>query len=831
MRTKHFILVVTFLLPCFLFAQKETSIWYFGQRVGLDFNSGTPVPLYDGWIYTTEGVASMCSNTGSLLFYTDGVTVFNKEHVAMPNGDSLQGDPSATQSAVVVPFINDPLRYYIFTVGAGGSRLHYSVVNMALDNGKGDVELKNTFLRNNVSEKITAVKHCNGKDIWVICHGWFFSNDYIAYLISNTGVSAAPVISSAGLQVGSEADASMGCLKASPDGHKLAAAYYLNGLELLDFNNATGIVSNPVTLLDNNGYYNAYGVEFSPDSKLLYCSGKYTDPFTNDPINFVHQFNVALGSAASITASRVNIFTDNQWTPYVGTLQMAPDGKMYMANNLRNYLSVINYPSIAGTGCQFNQLGVQFTGESFNLSRYGLPAFIQSYWQPEFKAAGACSGLSIQFEYSRTLSSDSIRWNFGDPASGTANSSSLDSPQHIFSSPGLYDVQLISYTHCGADTMKQKIQAGGVYVNLGADTSLCTNNSFLLNPGTPGNNTYIWQDGTTGSVFNANTSGLYWVEVKNELGCLKRDSINLTLKPYPVFTLGEDKAICMADTITLTCPLSTASHYLWNTNAAMQQIKAYQQGLYWCEATKEGCAYRDSILVNIKTLPIVDLGSDTTLCEGIALHLNALNDNSQYTWQDNSTSSTYIVTSQGQYSVVVNQNGCAAKDTVTVNYTLKPDFSFGSDQLICLGQPVILKPVVDASWQLLWQDGSTGPTYTVTNKGLYSLSATNACGSMRDEIFFTEGICNIYIPTAFSPTSSIGANRIFRVVGTGLITQFHLQVFNRYGQLVFETIDKTKGWDGMYKSQPAAAGGYVYLLQYKDTNRTQSLRGSFLLIR
>src|SRR5258705_5903534 len=119
-----------------LHAQKEANIWYFGHYLGLDFNSGTVVPLNDGQTNTIEGVATISNSNGNLLFYTDGITVWNRLHQVMPNGTGLFGNPSSTQSAVIVPKVGDTTRYFVFTVDqvGGPNGLRYSVVNMTLDN-------------------------------------------------------------------------------------------------------------------------------------------------------------------------------------------------------------------------------------------------------------------------------------------------------------------------------------------------------------------------------------------------------------------------------------------------------------------------------------------------------------------------------------------------------------------------------------------------------------------------------------------------------------------------------------------------------------------------
>ena len=216
------------------FAQKEANIWYFGNQAGIDFNPVTPVPLINGVMSTMEGCASIANkNTGQLLFYTDGITVWNKNHLVMPNGNGLMGEPSSTQSAVIVPGpgSNDTL-FYIFTVDdlAGPNGLRYSVVNMNLNMGLGDIILssKNTLLETPVTEKITAIRHANKQDIWVISHRWN-SDQFMAYLVTPSGLNTIPVVSSVGnVHSGVQVNA-IGYLKGSPDGSRLALAVFSPG--------------------------------------------------------------------------------------------------------------------------------------------------------------------------------------------------------------------------------------------------------------------------------------------------------------------------------------------------------------------------------------------------------------------------------------------------------------------------------------------------------------------------------------------------------------------------------------------------------------------------
>src|ERR1043166_2729838 len=171
MISKFVTLFFCFSISLGLNSQKQTNIWYFGIYAGLDFNSGSPVVLTNGVLNTTEGCAAISGTNGALLFYTDGVSVWNNTHSVMPNGTGLQGDVSTTQSALIVKKPGNESLYYIFTLPSEGTgSFCYSTVDMTLDGGKGDVTAKNTVLLGNVTEKMSAAHHCNGTDIWVTVH-------------------------------------------------------------------------------------------------------------------------------------------------------------------------------------------------------------------------------------------------------------------------------------------------------------------------------------------------------------------------------------------------------------------------------------------------------------------------------------------------------------------------------------------------------------------------------------------------------------------------------------------------------------------------------------
>ena len=180
------------------FAQGGNNIWYFGHNAGLDFTTAPPSAIYDGALVTEEGCATLTDEQGNLLLYTDELFVYNRLHQQMPNGFGLWGHPSSTQSAIIVPWPDSDSLFYIFTTEdfVQNNRMSYSVVDLSLDNGLGDVITKNVLLQQPVTEQLNAVKHANGTDYWVVAHG--MNNNFYVYPVTATGISTAPVINSLG---------------------------------------------------------------------------------------------------------------------------------------------------------------------------------------------------------------------------------------------------------------------------------------------------------------------------------------------------------------------------------------------------------------------------------------------------------------------------------------------------------------------------------------------------------------------------------------------------------------------------------------------------------
>jgi len=232
---------------------RRTENWYFGDKAGLSFATNPPTPLIDGAMNTVEGCATISDTAGNLLFYTNGVTAWNKNHQVMQNGTGLMGHESSTQSSLIVPQPGNDSLYFLFTTDGAGlfqKVFQYTTVNIYENAGLGKVVSKNNVLVDLVCEKLTATHHVNGKDIWVLVHG--FPNDsFYAYLINEHGLINCPIISKTGSvhgipnQLGeiTRFDA-QGAMKFNIKGNLLAVSVFgLNKIEVFGFDNNSGGLS------------------------------------------------------------------------------------------------------------------------------------------------------------------------------------------------------------------------------------------------------------------------------------------------------------------------------------------------------------------------------------------------------------------------------------------------------------------------------------------------------------------------------------------------------------------------------------------------------------
>ncbi|MFH1051823.1 MAG: T9SS type A sorting domain-containing protein [bacterium] len=570
---KYFFIIFLLLSNSLCFSQNEGKVWYFGHYAGLDFCSGTPIVLKDGMMDTKEGCASIADKNCGLLFYTDGITVWNRSHKVMPNGTGLMGDSSATQSGVIVPLPGSDKIYYLFTVddNMSSNGLRYSIVDMNLEGGLGDIIDKNVLLMNDCTEKITAVKHANGIDIWVIAHE-FNSNGFRIWLLTPTGLVNYKTVNVGFTHQGTgNSQNKIGYLTVSPDGKKLALAVKGNYLlEFFDFDDSTGDITNPRTI-QGNSYAYSYGVGFSPDGKRLYV-GTRMAPYK------LHQFNM---ESADIINSGVELAR----TPMeIGAIQAGPDGKIYIALRNYPYLGVINKPGELGTACEWVQDGLFLEGRTNGL---GLPTFIQTYFKPEILLnynGPICEGETIMLNATFIQEAEYF-WSGPNGFTSTLNNPVITNAQTNMS--GQYKLKVIfpnnldsSFYYLSIDIYPKP----DVGIIPAQDTTIIEGTSIELNatPFFP-ENTYLWSTGETTQMIIVDVSGIYTVYAENEFGCIDSASVEVKVIDMPDVKINSDKSgtICVGDSVILRVnPYNSNFNYFWSTGETGQSIRVFSSGTY-----------------------------------------------------------------------------------------------------------------------------------------------------------------------------------------------------------------------------------------------------------
>ncbi len=523
-------------------SQKQADIWYFGEYAGIDFRSGTAVPLTDENVMIAYKASAVISDSaGNLLFFTNGKKVWDRTFNLMPNATGLDGDVGVTQPTIIIPQPGNDSLYFVFTIDVMAftpdnnyttKGLRYSIINMKLRGGLGDATVLNAQLLTPVCQKITATRHANGKDYWVIVHEWD-QDKFYAYQVTGGGI-ASPVISSAGaVQGGGYIDQTnaYGYLKASPDGSTLAAAITgQNLIQLFDFNTATGTVSNARSYNTTIPGVSPYGIEYSPDSRKLYASllrivgnGPPTRP------SFVLQFDLDAGFANPVTVDSVEGVR-------LSAMQLGTDGRIYISRtinltNKRDSLDVIYNPTRPGLACNYNLLS-NVPDSRFALSgRYGLyslPNFIQNYFDiPVFKYDSICSGDVTQFHITNPANIDSVLWDFGDGITST-----VMQPVHRYAQPGSYQVKLTEMFNGASftDTLTIVIHRLPA-VNLG-DTILMYEGAKINLHAGGGLQSYEWSTGSTDSIISVTEQGSYSVKVEDWNCCYNSDTVFLKVFKY-----------------------------------------------------------------------------------------------------------------------------------------------------------------------------------------------------------------------------------------------------------------------------------------------------------
>jgi gliding motility-associated-like protein len=425
-----------------------------------------------------------------------------------------------------------------------------------------------------------------------------------------------------------------------------------------------------------------------------------------------------------------------------------------------------------------------------------------------------CAGTSVTLDPGITL--QQYLWNTGDTTQAITATTG-----------GVYTVQIITAACTLSTSLTLTVQPLPV-VNLGNDTTLCSTVNLLLDAGNPGS-TFLWSTGATSQSITANAAGSYSVLVSDSV-CSNQDSIVISLQTVPVPSIGGDTSICAGQTLLLD-PGISAQQFIWNTGDTTSTLLVSASGFYSVQVINAPCTLSTSMNLTVTPLPVINLGNDTTLCPGDSVLLDAQNPGSSFAWNTGSTQQSFFTPTAGNYIVTVTNNNCPASDTI--NVAVAQALELGNTASLCGSPNGVVLDAGNPGAQFLWSTGATTQTITAAQAGTYWVSINNTQCTLSDTLEVTGSIGegSVYIPNSFTPNGD-GLNDRFTGIGEDF-TSFHLVVFNRWGELIFETRDQS-GWDGFYQNERAKSDVYVYLLSYTSTctgGKVVDRRGAVTLIR
>lgn len=848
-KTLFILLFLTGLTVKSVLAQKQANIWHYGQNHCLDFSSGAPVYISGSPMSTFEGSASYSDQHGNLLFFTNGGggvfnapglpfsmpgAIWNRNNAVMhaiPNGSG--GGNSATQSAVIFEAPCQDSIYYMFTMQEVESMspgtspgLSFFTIDRRLNGGLGGVVIAGMPINNISVEALCAIKHANGRDYWIIAYmdslglGVYRVSPMATSLgISQNGVYDFPGFVSGGVH-------SFRFIKSNPSGDRLMAVFYdaqgKNIHSLFHFNNSTGQLSNPQQIYEPGISKRMGSFEFSPNGKYLYILQDDDSTFTANNSLSILRFDL---QAANINASATTISQRNVNGNY-GAMQLAPDGNIYfmehettipalyvhrmVCTNSANPgidLQILNTPAFGfptfpswlfeSDDDQYVSLGpdtvylcdvggsyvlnAQNPGASYLWSTGATTQTITVNSPGLYsvtvngscgsgndeivllncpaglvKSADVCAGDTMTFSYESRQVIRQIQWDFGDPGSGSSNTSSNIFATHVYSTTGTYTVSVIVEQPCSVDTITTTVQIGG-YLSPLIAVNACERY------------TAPW-----GTVYTQ--SGIYVDTLLTQNGCDSITRINLNISGFPDVSVVSTPNSCEANNGTASASANGGGgnySFLWSNGASGSSISGLQAGNYSVTVTDQfGCT--DSAFVNVGSRPTLDVrlsATNTIITKGDSVSISLING---------------------------------------LNHEWSP-----ADGLNCVTCATVMASPAKTT------------TYVVT--GLDS----NGCAYSRSITIQVDIICHeLFIPDIFTP-NGMGKDENEKICVYGnCIELMSLEIYNRWGEVVFSTDRTDECWDGTFKGTPALSGVYAYRFYAERKDGQQIERtGNIHLIR
>ncbi len=758
--------VILILCPLLSIAQKEDRVWVFEDSVGIDWNDTLNPLVYKidmNFTWQAENYASLANKNGVLLYYVGQGSlyqgnlglfsaIYGLNEKIIPFGDSICSNRSETQGMLFIPFINDTNKYYLFYIGDditsfGVAGFNYAIIDKSLGAYGKCISKVNTLALGYFTEKLTAVRHGNGLDWWILIHK-YNTNEFYKFLVTSNGISG-PIIQSIGPTLQSQ-----GQMKFSVDGSKLGLVEtYNDNTALFDFNRCTGELSNYIDLGNEN---NIYGCSFSPNNRIFYASSK----------NKLFQFNL---DSPNVAQSKIQLWDDStNW--YIVQHLLAPDGKIYIASGpptlpsqaytFRNKnLTVIENPNVYGVGCNiqpysFYLNGMRCMGGLPNMVNYNLGALIGS----------PCDTIVTCLANQQTINTSVCEgevFNFNGTVL-TATGNYYDTLLNSGGCDSVISLQLtvISNTSssstasiCNGESYNfngSTLTAAGVYVDTVLNVGGCDSVISLLLTVISNTSSASTASICSGESYNFNgtlltTAGIYADTVLNVAGC---DSvISLLLTVISNTSSASTASICSGESYNFNgSTLTAAGVYadtVLNVNGCDSLISLLLTVISSTSSSNtasicNGESYNFNGTLLTAAGDYIDTLTNSLACDSIIyLELTVLNNTSSSSTQkicegDSVLIGINIYYNDGTYiDTLINSNGCDSIITTTIEVdSVTAGITTNADTLTATGSGSVNYQWYncDSSTNIT---GATNQTFVATTTGNYAVIITDAQGCTK----------------------------------------------------------------------------------------------------
>lgn len=856
-----YILLFNLLACCGLVGQQEARNWHFGEtNFGLQFNGGQkPDFTFNSYTpYGNEG-ASVLSNplTGELMFYTDGITVVDKNHRAMPNGNGLLSNISTSGTARICPVPYDCGKYYIFhsdtEMGVNPTgNLYYSIVDLnAAGNGTpqvpmGDVILKNQLIQVNVSEALDVVpKKGISHEYWLVVGRNFPSEIHVFDVTTNSVVPHFSTPLSPELT-------DIRCVRHNPVDNRLAVCSLIERepVQVLEFNVLTGkigtihqVVGTPV---GNSGVVGTgfYDIEWSPDGSKFYLS-KYKSVNEGGAIYQADASDLSVPILEIIQLANIPV---NQ----ARGLRRGPDGRIYFLyrddmSQVNNIGAILN-PNLPGLAC--------LPDPTFLVT----PELKNTHLFPHFlKLANTVPRIPDKIITQNFCEDSTGIFIFNPLKDVTDNESDQLFIEFLDATPGAWTIKSngktveiqVGKAHVGVlvltlqvcddyclkscDTFKWVLNRKINTIDIGLQTewNACEGDTIQVNAAIrPGLTNFQWSDGTIGPNLNTTSPGVFVVNASDAKGCSYSDTINTEFAQVPLIDLGPDTSFCDKNGVLLRNLYGDTGTFLWSTGSKGDSLRINDPGWYSLQLEQNGCISVDSIHVEKVPGPDLELGMDTVVC-GNSILLKPVYFTGNLLWWDGTRAIEKWVVTDGTYVAKATLSGCTVEDKIHVKFPYLPKPVLNGET-ICGDTVTYIHLPVDQNYVYEFGNERLIPPLKIpTTAGTYYLTLRNECYAVVDSFEIAPSPCGIRIllPNAFTPNAD-GTNDLFKGIFQGDFENFRLCIFNRYGEQLWCSENKEAGWDGFVNGNRAQQGVYVWQLQYKtqQKNPPVQLHGTFLLL-